>query len=126
MTLPPALYENDISLLIWNSDLLATRQPIQLSPEVGDGRKEFVRSQVDFEPQVPEMASNIKFTLLPSIFFFQGDQIILHLYGFRCQREMIALKGQDAFRIRNQEAHWNEQLSILTITVAPQEIITNR
>merc|ERR1719379_2585506 len=66
LKLPPALYKNDKSLLIWNSDKLAARQPIQLSPEVGKGAKFFHRSQIDFQPQVPEMASDIKFTLLPS------------------------------------------------------------
>merc|ERR1719261_1471360 len=96
---PHSLYVNDPSLLIWNSDPLAEKQSIMTSPAVGSGQKMFNRSQVVFQPNVPEMAANVTFTLLPSVTFYQDDKILLHLYGFKCSKSLIPLEGPDTARI---------------------------
>ncbi|CAE8582734.1 unnamed protein product, partial [Polarella glacialis] len=107
LILPAALYANDSSLVIWNSDPGAPKQPVTMSPEVGGGIKTFLRSQLAFVPPEPRMPANITITLLPSIFFYQEDQIVLHLYGFRCVSSQIPLLGEDAFRINKRTAVWN-------------------
>eukprot|EP00913_Durusdinium_trenchii_P007343 g6902.t1 len=87
LILPPALYANDTSLLAWNSDPGAPQQPVDDSPMVGNGYKTFKRSQLAFEPSEPRLAANITFTLEPSIVFYQGDMIVIHMYGFACWAE---------------------------------------
>lgn len=125
LILPPALYVNDTSLLAWNSDPGAPQQPIDDSPEVGNGYKTFKRSQLAFEPSEPSLAANISFTLEPSIVLYQGDQIIIHMYGFACTATSIPLLGPDAFRVQNMAASWTQQESRLVFTTAENEIIGN-
>eukprot|EP00435_Cladocopium_sp_Y103_P053061 s143_g16.t2 len=125
LILPPALYVNDTSLLAWNSDPGAPQQPIDDSPEVGNGYKTFKRSQLAFEPSEPRLAANISFTLEPSIVLYQGDQIIIHMYGFACTATAIPLLGPDAFRVQNMAASWTQEESRLVFTTAENEIIGN-
>ncbi|CAE7696630.1 unnamed protein product [Symbiodinium pilosum] len=125
LILPPALYVNDTSLLVWNSDPGAPQQPVDDSPMVGMGDKTFKRSQLGFEPAEPRLAANVSFTLEPTIVFYQGDSIVIHMYGFACTLTSIPLLGPDAFRIQNQAASWTQQDSMLEFTVAENEIISN-
>ncbi|CAK0837271.1 unnamed protein product, partial [Prorocentrum cordatum] len=125
LIVPPALYADDESLLIWNSDYGAVRQPVQSSPEIGDGYKTFVQSQVSFSPESPSSPSNITFSLMPSIIFFQGDQVILYLYGFTCEGTAIALSGADADKVQDSAGVWNADEFTLTLTVAQNKIISN-
>jgi hypothetical protein len=60
LIVPPALYENDESLLIWNSDYGAAQQPVQSSPEIGDGYKTFVQSQVSYSPETSSRAPRME------------------------------------------------------------------
>lgn len=124
LILPPALYENDTSLLIWSSDFGALRQPITKSPELGQGRKTFVQSQVTFSPQVPLMPAGVTFSLLPSINFFQGDQVVFYLFGFTCQGTELMLEGPDADKIHGSRGIWNQAEFTLMLTVAENKIIT--
>eukprot|EP00439_Symbiodinium_sp_Y106_P022227 s3268_g2.t1 len=125
LILPPALYANDTSLLVWNSDPGAPRQPVDDSPMVGMGDKTFRRSQLAFDPAEPRLAANVSFTLEPTIVFYQGDSIVIHMYGFACTLTSIPLLGADAFRIENQAASWTQEDSMLVFTVAENEIISN-
>lgn len=125
LILPPALYANDTSLLAWNSDPGAPQQPVDDSPMVGNGYKTFKRSQLAFEPSEPRLAANITFTLEPSIVFYQGDMIVIHMYGFACTATTIPLLGPDAFRVEGQAASWTPEESMLVFTTAQNEIISN-
>jgi len=125
LILPPALYANDTSLLVWNSDPGAPKQPIDDSPEVGNGDKTFKRSQLAFDPSEPRLAANITFTLEPSIVLYQGDQIVIHMYGFACTATTIPLLGPDAFRVEGMAASWTQSESRLVFTTAQNEIIGN-
>mmetsp|Transcript_70728 Transcript_70728/g.165888 ORF Transcript_70728/g.165888 Transcript_70728/m.165888 type:complete len:1497 (+) Transcript_70728:104-4594(+) len=125
LILPPALYVNDSSLLVWNSDPGAPQQSVDDSPLVGDGYKTFKRSQLGFEPAEPRLAANVSFTLEPTIVFYQGDSIVIHMYGFACTLTSLPLLGPDAFRIQDMAASWTQEDSLLVFTVAENEIITN-
>lgn len=125
LILPPATYPNDQSLLIWNSDPVAMKQPIDASPAIGGGHKEFIRSQLLFSPTEPRMAANITIILQPSIVFYQGDIIILHLYGFIHHNRIVPLLGPKAYLIKDQAATWVAEETILLMEVAENEIITN-
>ncbi len=53
VALPPTLYVNDPSLLIWNVDydgITSDQQSIMYSPMVGGGEKSFLRSEINFFP----------------------------------------------------------------------------
>jgi hypothetical protein len=128
LRLPLALYGNDSSLMIKTSDPGATWQPIGMSPEIYDGDpnepvKKFIQSQVLFQPMEPNMASNVTFKIRPSVPFYQGDMIILHLYGFNSVLSDIPLNGPSAFRVQDRKAQWVESLSLLAFEVAEDEII---
>ncbi|CAJ1417799.1 unnamed protein product [Effrenium voratum] len=125
LILPPALYANDSSLLAWNSDPGAPPQPVDDSPMVGAGYKTFKRSQLVFLPLEPRLPANISFTLEPSISFYQGDSIVIHMYGFACTSSVIPLLGPDAYRVQDQAASWTQQDSMLVFTTAANEIISN-
>ncbi|CAE7417116.1 RDH8 [Symbiodinium natans] len=125
LILPPALYANDTSLLVSNSDPGAPQQPVDDSPMVGMGDKTFKRSQLGFDPAQPRLAANVSFTLEPTIVFYQTDSIVIHMYGFACTLTSIPLLGPDAFRIQNQAASWTQEDSMLVFTVAENEIISN-
>jgi len=124
LILPVALYADDTSLRIWNSDAFSIRQPIDKSPALG-GLKTFNRSQITFDPAEPRMPANITIIILPSIFFYQGDRIILHLYGFICTLSDIPLQGTGASLIEGATAHWIGQEHVLILTVAQNKVITN-
>lgn len=125
LIIPPALYVNDTSLLIWNSDPDCPRQPIDMSPMVGNGAKTFILSKMQFAPMEPRRAANITILLRPSIVFFQGDSIALHLYGFFAFQTELALTGADAYRIKGSKALWHAQDHILILEVAQNQIISN-
>jgi hypothetical protein len=125
LIVPPALYENDESLLIWNSDYGAAQQPVQSSPEIGDGYKTFVQSQVSYSPETSSAPSNITFSLMPSIIFFQGDEVVLYLFGFTCEGTVLSLSGEDADKVEDSMGVWNADEFTLTLTVAQNKIISN-
>lgn len=121
--LPPALYKDDGSLLIWNSDPAAEKQSIQISPMVGGGVKTFVQSQVKFSPAERRMPANITFILLPSSIFYEQDHLVFHLYGFTCPSSTVPLIGPGASQIENSVGHWNAAESTLVMTVATNKVI---
>jgi hypothetical protein len=125
LTMPAALYVNDSSLLIWNSDEGAAKQPIDNSPEVGGSNKTFIRSQIEFSPMTPRLAANVTFTILPSIVFYQGDSIVFHLYSFSCTSTQIPLIGPDAVKFQDQVAIWDQEGYTLIVIVAENQIIDN-
>merc|ERR1719331_214953 len=99
LIVPTALYENDESLMVTNSDAVAVWQSVDVSPPVGPGTKEFVQSQLLFNPILPRMPANITFIIKPSVVFYQGDRIILHLYGFLYNKVQVPLLGPMAHYI---------------------------
>jgi len=124
--LPPAAYPNDPSLVIKTSDAVANWQPIQHSPAIGTGTKEFIQSQILLYPMDPRMAANITFIIRPSIIFYQGDKIIFHLYGFLyTEGTQVTLSGPKAHYIKNSEATWDPEPATLTFEVADNELILN-
>lgn len=125
LILPPALYENDIGLLVWNNDLDCPVQSIDESPAVAGGFKNFTQSQVLFSPEEPRMVSNVTFLLRPSVPFYQGDQILCHLYGFLADHWKLPLIGPDAHRVRNQIARWDAGQYILVFEVADDEMFSH-
>jgi len=127
LLLPPSAYANDPSLLIWNSDSTAVQQPIDKSPAIFNGHKEFIRSQLLFTPMEPRMPANITIILQPSIVFYEGDSIVLHLYGFLYSEgtPKVPLHGPQAHYIKDSAAIWNEDEHTLEMIVAQNEIITN-
>mmetsp|Transcript_85275 Transcript_85275/g.183927 ORF Transcript_85275/g.183927 Transcript_85275/m.183927 type:complete len:1534 (+) Transcript_85275:126-4727(+) len=125
LQMPPALYANDASLLLWNSDPDAPQQSCQISPEVGFGQKKFIRSQISFDPPEPRVAANVTFTIQPSIVMYQGDQIVLHLYGFLCNNYWIQLHGPGADQMESGMAQWFNEDYMLVFTVAKNRIIRN-
>eukprot|EP00434_Breviolum_minutum_P028828 symbB.v1.2.025500.t2/scaffold2452.1/size150514/1 len=72
-----------------------------------------------------KLAANITFTLEPSIVLYQGDQIVIHMYGFACTATTIPLLGPDAFRVEGMAASWTQSESRLVFTTAQNEIIGN-
>lgn len=124
LILPPALYENDSSLLIWNSDAGAEHQSIDMSPSVANGVKTFTQAQIKFDPEEPLTESNITFIIRPSIPFYQTDQVMLHLYPFNCRRNHLPMVGPGAHVIANQLAVWDPDNYTLTLTVGTNKIIT--
>lgn len=130
MSLPPALYANDPSLLLWTSDPDAPQESVLTSPELcgkvcGGEQKTFGRSQIAFTPAEPRLPANVTFTILPSIYFYQNDMIVLHLYGFVCTSVYIPLDGPGASQIDQGAARWNGDEYTLTLVVAENEIIDN-
>mmetsp|Transcript_33263 Transcript_33263/g.88043 ORF Transcript_33263/g.88043 Transcript_33263/m.88043 type:complete len:1539 (-) Transcript_33263:138-4754(-) len=125
LNMPAALYRNDASLLLWNSDPDANQQPCDVSPEVGGGQKTFIRSQISFDPPEPRVAANVTFTIQPSIVLYQGDQIVMHLYGFLCNTYWIPLGGPGAAQIDGMQAQWFNENYMLIFTVAKNRIVTN-
>lgn len=126
LLLPPSAYENDPSLLIWNSDSTAVQESIDKSPAIFNGHKEFIRSQLLFSPMEPRMPANITFIIQPSIVFYEGDSIILHLYGFLySEGRRVPLTGPQAHFIKDSAAVWNAEEHTLEMIVAQNEIITN-
>eukprot|EP00928_Gymnodinium_smaydae_P007329 TRINITY_DN12649_c0_g3_i2.p1 TRINITY_DN12649_c0_g3~~TRINITY_DN12649_c0_g3_i2.p1 ORF type:complete len:1560 (-),score=383.63 TRINITY_DN12649_c0_g3_i2:256-4455(-) len=133
LILPPALYRNDESLLIKTSDPGAEWQPIQISPEISENGncllptcvKTFDISQVLFTPAEPRMPANITLRLKPTVIFYQGDKIVLHLFGFLSADSEIPLHGPDAYRIKDRKALWYADVPVLVLVVAKDEIITN-
>jgi hypothetical protein len=128
LRLPLALYSNDSSLMVRTSDPGASWQPIASSPQLHDGAlyepvKQFIQSQVLFEPMEPNMASNVTFKIRPSVPFYQGDMIVLHLYGFNSLLADIPVHGPSAHRVRGRMAQWVETLSLLVFVVADDEIV---
>ncbi|CAD7927173.1 unnamed protein product [Amoebophrya sp. A25] len=132
LQIPPALYENDPSLLIWNQDWDGVESPktsIMASAPINNGQKEFTRSEVKFSPNEPDVVANVTFTILPSIVFYQGDEVLLYLYGFRCSSSEIPLVGQDAYRFfsygKNSRADWTQDTFTLTLRVRDGHILSN-
>mmetsp|Transcript_73562 Transcript_73562/g.157668 ORF Transcript_73562/g.157668 Transcript_73562/m.157668 type:complete len:1505 (-) Transcript_73562:114-4628(-) len=125
LKLPPALYANDISLRIWTSDSGAQQQPIMVSPPLGGGVKSFIRSQVQFFPSEPRMPANVTFIIMPSVFFYQGDKVVLHLYGFLCEHTRVPLLGPGASQIEDNAGVWYPDEYKLILTVAENKIISN-
>jgi len=128
--LPPALYANDSSLLVWTSDPDAFREPIQMSPEVcgavcGGEQKTFIRSQIAYEPAEPRLPANVTFTILPSIYFYQGDEVVLHLYGFVCTSFYVPLSGPGASKIEMGAGRWYGSEYMLVLRVGQNQIIDN-
>jgi hypothetical protein len=123
LQLPPALYVNDSSLLIWNSDAGAVHQSIDKSPSVGGGVKTFTQAQIKFDPETPLLESNITFIIRPSIPFFQGDQIVLHLYPFLCSTTQLPMVGPGAPVMHNGVGVWDPVNYTLSLTVARNQII---
>jgi hypothetical protein len=122
--LPPALYANDSSLIIWNSDAGAEHQSIGNSPAIGGGLKNFSQAQIKFNPATPNLESNITFILRPSIPFYQSDQIVMNLYPFLCSQNHLPLVGPGAIVIEDSFADWDPVNYTLTFTVAANQIIT--
>lgn len=122
--LPPALYANDSSLLIWNSDAGAEHQSIDNSPAIGGGLKSFQQAQIKFNPATPNLESNITFILRPSIPFYQGDEILMNLYPFLCNVNLLPLVGPGATVIKDSLAVWDPVEYEMTLTVAENQIIT--
>jgi hypothetical protein len=122
MFLPPALYKNDPSLQLWTSDLGAPKQSVQTSPEHGKGFKEFTVSIIEFNPPLPELVSEINFTVQPSIPFYQGNAIKFHLHGVECPQVEIPIVGPDAFRFGNVGI-WRSGAHTLSLIVATQETV---
>jgi hypothetical protein len=123
--LPPATYQNDEALLVKTSENVAEWQAIMFSPAIGPGTKEFVQSQLLFRPLDPRMPANITIIIKPSVVFYQGDVIILHLYGFTYLSQMVPLHGPKAHYIKNSQAIWHATDTRLLLEVAPNEIILN-
>jgi len=130
LILPPALYANDTSLLLKTSDLGSVWQSVDISPEVAFPHrrrrmvKEFVRSQVLFDPLEPRMPANITFLLQPSVVFYQGDMILLYLYGFDYAGTDVPLLGPAAYKVRDRTAQWVAELSILALVCANDEVFS--
>lgn len=125
LIMPPALYANDPSLLIWNSDPDCERQPIKTSPEVGGGNKVFVLSKIEFSPMEPRRASTVTFSIRPSIVFFQGDTIVFHLYGFFAVQDRLPLTGPQAYKVKDRVGIWYANYYLLMLEVAENQIISN-
>eukprot|EP00392_Amoebophrya_sp_AT5.2_P004862 g4871.t1 len=132
LQIPPAMYENDMSLLIWNRDWDGVESPqrsIMASNAINGGRKEFTRSEIKFSPREPDVVSNVTFTILPSIVFYQGDEVLLYLYGFRCSSREITLTGADAYRFEAYDKHsrgdWTQDTYTLTLRVREGHILSN-
>eukprot|EP00927_Polykrikos_kofoidii_P021047 TRINITY_DN20070_c0_g1_i1.p1 TRINITY_DN20070_c0_g1~~TRINITY_DN20070_c0_g1_i1.p1 ORF type:complete len:1612 (+),score=301.09 TRINITY_DN20070_c0_g1_i1:309-4838(+) len=135
LILPPALYVDDPSLLIKPSDEGAPWQSIQTSPEICTKAeriagskckaKEFERAQILFEPMQSRMPANITFFIKPTIFFYQGDQIVLHLYGFVSNDELIYFRGADASRFVGGYGRWNADESVLVLVIDTNQIVSN-
>merc|ERR1719272_1226741 len=121
--LPPATYKNDASLLVKTSDAVAVWQKIDVSPAIGPGTKEFIQSQLLFTPMEPRMPANITVILKPSVIFYQGDSIIIHLYGFLFNGTLVPLSGPKAHYIKNGAAIWNAEETTLTFEVEQNELI---
>jgi hypothetical protein len=125
LILPPAAYKNDKSLMVKTSDSVAVWQPIDHSPAIGTGTKEFIQSQLLFNPLEPRMPANITFIIKPSVIFYQGDKIIFHLYGFLYGGVEVPLSGDKAHCIKDSAASWDAKNHTLTFEVAPNELILN-
>jgi len=130
MFLPPALYANDTSLLLWTSDPDAIREPVLMSPELcttvcGGEQKTFYRSQIAFSPAEPRLPANVTFTILPSIFFYQDDTIVLHLYGFVCNSFYIPLLGTGASKVDQGAARWYGDEFMLVLVIGKNQIVDN-
>ncbi|CAD7955579.1 unnamed protein product [Amoebophrya sp. A120] len=130
LQIPPAMYENDPSLLIWNRDWDGVESPkrsIMASTAINNGQKEFTRSEIRFSPNEPDVVSNVTFTIQPSIVFYQGDEVLLYLYGFRCSSREIVLTGADAFRFYAYGSHsrgdWTQSTYTLTLRVREGHIL---
>jgi hypothetical protein len=122
MFLPPALYKDDPSLQLWTSDLGAPKQSVLTSPEHGNGHKEFIMSEISFNPALPEVISEINISVMPNIPFYQGNAIKLHLHGVECPQVMVPLVGPDAYRFGNVGI-WRERANTLSLIVAQQETV---
>jgi len=125
LILPPATYENDKSLMIKTSDSVAMWQSVAISPAIGTGTKQFIQSQLLFNPLEPRMPANITFVIKPSVIFYQGDKIIFHLYGFLYTGLSVPLSGEKAHYIANSAGTWDAVNYILTFEIAPNELILN-
>ncbi|KAF4665258.1 GTP-binding protein 10 [Perkinsus chesapeaki] len=138
LKLPGALYQNDPSLLLWNSDKMSTPQSVQTSPRVGEflenGEvKEFLVSELSFSPTEPDNPSSVTLRLRPSVFLYQQNRVILHLYGFKLTSgvttpEVSSLPLEDtveAANFVNKAAEWNSTDSTLSLTVANERVIRN-
>lgn len=129
--LPPAMYVNDVSILVWTDDPDAAQQSVEKSPELcgevcGGEQKTFIRSQIAYEPAEPRLPANVTFTILPSIYFYQEDKIILHLYGFVCTSFHIPLLGPGASKIDGGAARWYGDKYMLELVIGENQIIDNK
>ena len=90
--------------------------------------KEFQRSEIRFEPAQPDVVANVMFTILPSIHFYQGDEVLLYLYGFRCSSRKIKLAGPAAHRFTafGEAGHgdWTQATYTLTLKVETGYILS--
>ncbi|KAF4738500.1 GTP-binding protein 10, partial [Perkinsus olseni] len=137
LKLPGALYENDPSLLLRNSDKMSTPQSVQSSPRVGEPLeggevKAFMVSELSFNPMEPENPSSITLRLRPSIILYQKNTIVLHLYGFKLTSggteaiTSLPLENTpEADKFKNKVAEWNAVDWTLTLTVADERVIPN-
>jgi hypothetical protein len=124
MQLPPALYENDPSIMLWTSDDNAIPQPVLKSPPVGGGEKRFIVSEIGFQPELPDVVASINILVQPSIDFYEANEIVLYLHGFDCPVEFVPLIGPDAFRFSHM-AQWDGgRYSAMTLRIAPLEMVS--
>ncbi len=127
LSLPPSLYEDDPSILVWNNDPFADdpdrKQSVLSSPRVG-ADKTFIRSELQYVPNLPGEIADVTVILQPSILFYQHDQIVFHLHGFRCELAEIPLEGPSAEKF-GHVAYWNYQDYTLKFVVASQKVLPN-
>lgn len=130
LVLPPALYQNDPSLLVWSQGydgIVGAKQVIESSPAVGAVLKTFVRSEINFFPIKPEAVATVEFTIQPSINFYQGDEVLLYLYGFTCSSHQVQLQGPSASLFDNKGyGDWTASTSTLTLRLAKGKMLDRK